>query len=126
MDWQAGTEFIKVFGFPTFFILLLLYLLTVSRRVRGASGQLRDRSPRLVPGNVVDDLQDELAAVRSSYTARAQFAHEDCEKQIAYFRDKFESERGRFEAVNANAIEQTKLIKELRVEILESRKRAAK
>jgi hypothetical protein len=127
MDWQAFSDFIRIFGFPTFVVLLFGYLILVPRRDQtGPNQSPRVRSPRLVPGTVLDDLQDRADESRSSALLRAETSHAECEKQISYFRDLFNSERERFVAVNQNATEQTKLIRELRVEILESRKRAAK
>lgn len=117
---QAFSDFIRVFGFPTFVVLLFGFLILVPRRDK-ESRQVH--SPRLVPGTAYDDLLDQLATVRSEAAAAKFTAREECAKDIAYFKERFESERERFVTVNANAIAQSKLIETLTVEIRESRKR---
>lgn len=126
---QAVSEFVKAFGFPIFVVLLFGYLILIPRRDKV---QQRDLSPRLVPGTSYDALEEELAQTRSADLLRAEKAHALCEERINEFRELYRAEKAiasglqeRFREVNEREDQQTKLIKQLTIEIRESRKRNA-
>jgi hypothetical protein len=126
MDPTAAGEFIKAFGFPTLVAIATLYLLVRRRKMNGYT-----KASFLVPGWVHDDLTEEIERVRSHYQAQLLEQRIECEKRINEYRELYEAEKAltaalqvRFEEVNAREEAQTKLIEELRVEIIESRRRA--
>jgi hypothetical protein len=123
---EAASNFLKTFGFPIVVTIAAMYLLVRRRKANG-----HQRSSYLVPGWVHDDLIDEMAAVRSTYQERLLSEKIECENRIKEYRELYEAEKeirldveSRFREVNAREAAQTKLMEELRNEIIESRRRA--